>query len=106
VAPRALPWRARRDLSGAILAVFALALCLLVLLPIGWLVVFAFTGRGGRFTLANFRLLFSDAAFLEPLITTLTLAVSVGLVCCLVAAPLGCGSSRERTCRCGARCAS
>jgi iron(III) transport system permease protein len=89
VAPRALPWRARRDLSGAILAVFALALCLLVLLPIGWLVVFAFTGRGGGFTLANFRLLFSDAAFLEPLVTTLTLAVSVGLACCLVAAPLG-----------------
>ena len=86
---RALPWRARPDLSGAILAVFAVALCLLVVLPIGWLVVFAFTGRGGGFTLANFRLLFSDPAFVEPLFTTLTLAVSVSLICCLVAAPLG-----------------
>src|SRR5207237_5082174 len=63
--------------------------CLLVVLPIGWLVVFAFTGRGGGFTLANFRLLFSDPAFVEPLFTTLTLAVSVSLICCLVAAPLG-----------------
>src|SRR5207302_5299088 len=46
-------------------------------------------GRGGGFTLANFRLLFSDPAFVEPLFTTLTLAVSVSLICCLVAAPLG-----------------
>jgi len=67
----------------------AAALCLLVVLPIGWLVVFAFTGRGGRFTLANFRLLFTDPAFLEPLVTTLVLSVSVSLICCLVAAPMG-----------------
>src|SRR5256714_1355944 len=89
MAPRAPPWRARRDLSGAILAIFAVALCLLVVLPIGWLVVFAFTGRGGGFTLANFRLLFSDAPFLDPLLTTLTLAVPVSLSCGLVAAPMG-----------------
>ncbi len=86
---RALPSRARLDLSGAVLALCAAALCLLVVLPIGWLVVFAFTGRGGRFTLANFRLLFTDPAFLEPLVTTLILAVSVSLICCLVAAPMG-----------------
>ncbi|HEX9573635.1 MAG TPA: iron ABC transporter permease [Myxococcales bacterium] len=79
----------RPDLSGAVLALCAAALCLLVVLPIGWLVVFAFTGRGGRFTLANFRLLFTDPAFLEPLVTTLILAVSVSLICCLVAAPMG-----------------
>jgi len=89
VTSRATPWRARPDLSGAILAVFAVALCLLVVLPIGWLVVFAFRGRGGGFTLDNFRLLFSDAAFLDPLLTTLTLAVSVSAICCLVAAPMG-----------------
>jgi len=71
------------------LLLFAAALCLLVVLPIGWLVVFAFTGRGGRFTLANFRLLFTDPAFLEPLVTTLVLSVSVSLICCLVAAPMG-----------------
>ncbi len=86
---RALPSRARPDLSGAVLALCAAALCLLVVLPIGWLVVFAFTGRGGRFTLANFRLLFTDPAFLEPLVTTLILALSVSLICCLVAAPMG-----------------
>src|SRR5712672_3009498 len=86
---RATPWRARPDLSGAILALFAVALCLLVVLPIGWLVVFAFRGRGGGFTLDNFRPLFSDAAFLDPLLTTLTLAVSVSAICCLAAAPMG-----------------
>ncbi len=89
MASRALPSRARPDLSGAVLLLCAAALCLLVVLPIGWLVVFAFTGRGGRFTLANFRLLFTDPAFLEPLVTTLVLSVSVSLICCLVAAPMG-----------------
>ena len=86
---RALPARARLDPSGAVLSLFAAALCLLVVLPIGWLVVFAFSDRGGRFTLLNFRQLFTDPAFLEPLLTTLILAVSVSLICCLVAAPLG-----------------
>ncbi len=84
-----LPSRVRLDLSGAVLALFALALCILVILPIGWLVVFAFSGRSGGFTLANFRLLFTDSAFVEPLLTTLVLAVSASLICCLVAAPMG-----------------
>jgi iron(III) transport system permease protein len=89
VSPTALPSRARLDPSGAVLSLFAAALCGLVILPIGWLVVFAFSDRGGKFTLLNFRQLFTDPAFLEPLLTTLILAVSVSLICCLVAAPLG-----------------
>jgi iron(III) transport system permease protein len=89
VSSRALPSQARADLSGAILALFAVALCLLVVLPIGWLVVFAVTDRAGKLTLANFRVLFTDPAFLEPLFTTFTLAVSVSVICCLVAAPMG-----------------
>ena len=51
--------------------------------------VFAFRDRAARFTLGNFRQLFTDPAFLEPLLTTLTLSVSVSLICCLVAAPMG-----------------
>jgi iron(III) transport system permease protein len=81
--------RSRIDLSGVVLVVFAVALCILVVLPIGWLVVFGFSDRAGRFTLENFRLLFTDAAFLAPLLTTLVLAVSVSLICCAVAAPMG-----------------
>ncbi|HYV66407.1 MAG TPA: ABC transporter permease subunit, partial [Myxococcales bacterium] len=85
----ALRSRARVDLSGAVLWLFAGALCLLVVLPIGWLVVFAFRDRAARFTLGNFRQLFTDPAFLQPLLTTLVLSVSVSLICCLVAAPMG-----------------
>ena len=86
-AARAIP--ARIDLSGAVMGLFAAALCLLIVLPIAWLVVFAFTDRAGNATLANFRTLLTDPAFVEPLLTTLTIATSASVICCLVAAPLG-----------------
>jgi len=82
-------WRGRRDLSGAAAAAFAAMLCLLIALPIGWIIVFAFTDRSRTFTLANFRTLFTDPVFVEPLLTTLIIATSVSLACCLVAAPMG-----------------
>ena len=88
-APAARAMRARLDLSGAVMALFAAALCLLVVLPIGWLVVFAFTDRARNVTLANFVTLFTDPVFVEPLVTTLVIATSVSLICCLVAAPMG-----------------
>ena len=80
---------ARRDVSAAVMAAFALVLCLLVTLPIGWIIVFAFTDRDRSFTLANFRTLFTDPVFVEPLLTTFIIAASVSLTCCLFAAPLG-----------------
>jgi iron(III) transport system permease protein len=79
----------RLDLSAPVIGLFAIALCILVLLPMGWLVVFALSDRAGHPTLANFTALFTDPAFVEPLLTTLTIAVSVSLACCLVAAPMG-----------------
>jgi iron(III) transport system permease protein len=81
--------RTRLDLSGTMIVLFSALLCLLVVLPIGWIVAFAFTDRGRNITLANFRTLFTDPVFLEPLGTTLIIAVSVSLACCLVAAPMG-----------------
>jgi iron(III) transport system permease protein len=89
LAPLARAARPRFDISGVVMALFAGVLCLLVILPIGWLVVFAFTDRGRNVTLANFQTLFTDPVFVEPLMTTLTIAISVSLACCLVAAPLG-----------------
>jgi len=89
LAPRASTTHARFDISGAVMALFAALLCLLIVLPIGWLAVFAFTDRARSPTLANFRALFTDPAFVEPMLTTLTIAVSVSVVCCLVAAPMG-----------------
>jgi iron(III) transport system permease protein len=81
--------RRRVDASGAVLALFAAVLCLLIVLPIAWLLVFAFTDRTGRATLANFAAIFTDPAFVEPLFTTFTIAVSVSIACCLIAAPMG-----------------
>jgi iron(III) transport system permease protein len=88
-APATRPRTARVDLSGAVIALFAAGLCLLIVLPIAWLVVFAFTDQARNATLGNFHTLFTDPAFVEPLLTTLTIATSVSFACCLVAAPLG-----------------
>jgi iron(III) transport system permease protein len=88
-APATRATRARLDASGVVMALFAAALCLLVVLPIAWLVVFAFTDRARNVTLANFVTLFTDPVFVEPLLTTLIIATSVSVICCLVAAPMG-----------------
>src|SRR4029077_7575147 len=81
--------RRRPDLSGAIMVLFAAILALLIVLPLAWLVVFAFSDRAGNPTLANFQLLLTDKAFLDPLLTTFTIALSVSVICCALAAPMG-----------------
>jgi len=85
-APR-LPFRF--DLSWPILIGFAAALCLLILMPLSWLVYYSFHDRAGGFTLDNFAQLVTDPSFVDPLITTLILATSSAIVCCVVAAPMG-----------------
>src|SRR5215475_8028365 len=77
------------DLSWPILMLFAALLCVLIILPMTWLVYFSFVDRAGHFTLENFGTLFSDPAFVDPLITTLILAVSSSVICCAFAAPMG-----------------
>ncbi len=79
----------RIDLSQPVMLAFAAFLCVLIFLPLGWLVSTSFTDRSGAFTLANYRQIVSDPAFVEPFFTTLTLASTVAVVCCLVAAPIG-----------------
>ena len=69
-------------------AVVAL-LAVMIVLPMGWLAVYAFATKDGQATLGNFVTLFTDPSFVDPLIATLTLSVSVSGICCLVAAPLG-----------------
>ena len=85
-APR-LPFRF--DLSWPILIGFAAALCLLILMPLSWLVYYSFRDRAGGFTLDNFAQLVTDPSFVDPLLTTLILATSSAIVCCVVAAPMG-----------------
>jgi iron(III) transport system permease protein len=79
----------RFDLSWPILIGFAAALCLLILMPLSWLVYYSFRDRAGGFTLANFAQLVTDPSFLDPLVTTLVLATSSAIICCVVAAPMG-----------------
>jgi iron(III) transport system permease protein len=79
----------RFDTSKPVMAAFAVLLAVLVLLPLSWLVVYAFSDRAGGFTLGNFSQLFTDPAFLEPLMTTIIVAVSSSVTCCIVAAPMG-----------------
>ncbi|HEY1472922.1 MAG TPA: iron ABC transporter permease [Pseudolabrys sp.] len=77
------------DLSKPVLLVFAAVLFALIVLPLSWLVFYAFTDKSGAFTAGNFSRLVSDAAYLDPLLTTFALATLSALICCAVAAPMG-----------------
>jgi iron(III) transport system permease protein len=79
----------RFDISWPILIAFAAVLCVLIVLPMSWLVFFSVTDKEGAFTLANFRELITNPTFIDPLITTVIVATSSAIICCAVAAPLG-----------------
>jgi iron(III) transport system permease protein len=79
----------RIDSSQAILLVFAAILCVLIVLPLSWLAYYSITDRTGALTLDNFRRLATDPVFVDPLITTLIVAISAAALCCAVAAPMG-----------------
>jgi iron(III) transport system permease protein len=81
--------RRRIDLSVPLFAGFALFLCVLVILPLFWLVVYALSDAKGSPTLANFVTLFTDPDLIDPLTVTVTISSAVGVICCLVAAPMG-----------------
>ena len=82
------------DLSVPVLIAFAALLCVLVILPVSWLVYYSVTivdpaTKARAFTLEHFRTLFTDPEFVDPLITTVIVAVSSSTLCCLIAAPMG-----------------
>jgi iron(III) transport system permease protein len=77
------------DFTKPVLYGFAAILCVLILLPLSWLFLYSFTDGNGHVTLANFYRLFSESAFLEPLITTFIIATASAIICCAVAAPMG-----------------
>src|ERR1043166_9170018 len=77
------------DFTKLVLYVFALALCLLIVLPISWLIYYSFTDKSGALSLQNFVTLVNDPTLLDPFITTFILATSTSLICCAVAAPMG-----------------
>ena len=77
------------DYTKLVLYGFALVLCLLIVLPMSWLVYYGLTDKDGAFTLQNFVTLINDPTLLDPLVTTFILATSTSLICCAVAAPMG-----------------
>ena len=81
--------RRRFDATQPIFYGFAAILCVLIVLPVYWLFYYSVSDKSGHFTLGNFGRLFSDPTFIDPLITTFVLSVSTGLICCVVAAPMG-----------------
>ena len=77
------------DYTKLVLYTFAAVLVMLIVLPMSWLAYYSFVDKDGSFTLGNFATLINDPTLLDPLITTFTLATSVSLICCAVAAPMG-----------------
>src|SRR6476660_1123062 len=90
----ALPAHAERrrfgfDVSTPVLYVFAAILCVLIILPLSWLLLYSLTDPTGAFTLGHFYRLFPESSFYDPLVTTFILATSSAFICCAVAAPMG-----------------
>jgi iron(III) transport system permease protein len=84
----AAPPSHRIDLSWPILLLFAAVLCMLIVLPMFWLLYYSLVDSSGRFTLGNFATLLTEPVFLEPLLITLLIASISGLVCGVFAAPM------------------
>src|SRR5436305_808289 len=77
------------DFTKLVLYGFALALCLLIVLPMSWLISSAFTDKNAAFSLQNFAPLANDPPLLDPFTPTSTLPTSTSLISCVVAAPMG-----------------
>ena len=81
--------RGKFDWTRPVLFLFAGILIVLIVLPLSWLAVYAFTDKANHLTLQNFVTLFTNPDFLDPLLTTFALATLSALICCVVAAPMG-----------------
>ena len=79
----------RFDLSRPLMVAVVALLAVMIVLPMGWLVVYAFSDKAGNATFANFVTLVTDPSFEDPLINTLIIAFSTSAICCAIAAPLG-----------------
>src|SRR3954454_7935585 len=83
------PRKSRIDWTKPVLWLFAAFMIVLIVMPMSWLAVYAFTDKARNPTLQNFVKLFTDPDFLDPLLTTAIIATTSATICCLVAAPIG-----------------
>src|SRR6476659_7678037 len=80
--------KAKIDWTRPVLWLFAAVMIVLIVLPMSWLALFAFTDKARHPTLQNFVTLFTNPDFLDPLLTTAILATTSAVICCIVAAPI------------------
>src|SRR5256886_17393807 len=80
--------KSRIDWTRPVLWLFAAVMIDLIVLPLSWLAVFAFTDKARHPTLQNFVTLFTDPAFLDPLLTTAIIATTSAGICCPFASPI------------------
>src|SRR5688572_9719999 len=66
--------KSRIDLTRPILWLFAAFMIVLIVLPMSWLMLYAFSDKARHPMLQNFVTLFTDPAFLDPLLTTAIIA--------------------------------
>ncbi|WP_082621589.1 iron ABC transporter permease [Bordetella sp. N] len=85
--PRKQPAR-RIDLSAVIFILLALLLGVLVILPLFWLLYYAFRGDDGAFTFQNLAALFTDASLFQAYKRTLGMGLGVAVLTCAVATPM------------------
>jgi iron(III) transport system permease protein len=81
--------KSRIDWTRPVLWLCAAFMIVLIVLPMSWLVVYAFTDKARHPTLQNFVTLFTNPDFLDPLLTTAIIATTSAVICCIVAAPIG-----------------
>lgn len=76
------------DLSRPIFGLLALALCVLVVLPIFWLAVYSVQNDAGEWTPENFVILVTDPTMLRAFGLALLMALAVGILATAIAAPM------------------
>jgi iron(III) transport system permease protein len=76
------------DWSQPIFVGLVLVLGILVVLPLFWLAYYSVLGSNGELTLANFAALINDPTLRRPYLTAFAMALSVGLLSCVIATPL------------------
>ncbi|AOB33835.1 iron ABC transporter permease [Bordetella sp. H567] len=78
----------RIDFSVLTFVVLALVLGVLVILPLFWLLYYAFRGDSGELTFQNLAALFSDASLFTAYKRTIGMALGVAVLACLIATPM------------------
>ena len=76
------------DFSRPVFIVIAAILCVLVILPLSWLVYYSFLDESGEATWMNFAALVTDPTMRRAFALAAGMALGVGLLSCAVAAPM------------------